>query len=352
MTTTIRQVAAAAQVSVSTVSKYVNGAQRFSPKVEAALDSAIASLRYQSNPLARSMVTGCTNTIGLSVLDITNPYFSSILKGANRLAHDQGYSILLADTEETPGRERRTLEDLSRRVDGMIVFSRMREEEMRWMTGIGKPLVFFGCLAELPLPTVSSDDHGGAFMLARHLRVHGHERFAYLGFSRSRRDGERLGGIRECLDADGLGLTIHDAEAPSLAEGQRLCSSIVLGGQRPDALICYNDLIALGFMNEAARLGVDVPRDISVAGFDNIAYGAYTTPALTTVDLQSERLGTALMHKLLCVIRGEPVEKLTRIGPQLIVRESTAACRPPALPCKNRSSFQHAVEQRPHGVGP
>src|SRR5438067_2167548 len=322
---TIRDVAAAAHVSTATVSKYINGAQRFSPKVEAALETAINNLGYKSNPLAKSMITGRTNTIGLSVLDITNPHFSSILKGANRVANDHGFSVLLVDTEETPSRERRTLEELSRRVDGMIVFSRMREREMAWMTEIDKPLVFFGSLNELPLPTVASDDHGGAFMLSQHLRMLGHKRFGYLGFSKSRRDEERLGGIRECLDAAGLPLTIYDADAPSLLEGERLCSSIVLGSGRPDALICYNDLMALGFLKEAANVGVSIPRDISGVGFDNIPYGKYTTPALTTVDLQSERMGATAMDKLLAVINGEPVEKLTKIAPQLILRESTLA---------------------------
>ena len=325
---TIRDVAAAAQVSTATVSKFINGVQRFSPKVEAAIESAIAGLGYTSNPLAKSMITGRTNTIGLSVLDITNPHFSSILKGANRVAHDQGYAVLLVDTEETPSRERRTLEELSRRVDGVIVFSRMREHEMGWMTGIDKPLVFFGTLAELPLPTVAGDDRAGAYMLAQHLRMLGHRRIAYLGFSRSGRDEERLGGIRESLNAAGLGLAIFDAEAPSLAEGERLCSAIVLGSERPDALICYNDLMALGFMKEASNLGVSIPQDISVAGFDNIPYGKYTTPALTTVDLQSERLGATAMEKLLAAIRGEHVEKLTKVAPQLILRASIAARRP------------------------
>jgi LacI family transcriptional regulator len=322
---TIRDVAAAAQVSTATVSKYINGAQRFSPKVEAALDEAIAALGYKSNPLAKSMITGRTNTIGLSVLDINNPHFSSILKGANRVAHEQEYSVLLVDTEETPSRERRTLEDLSRRVDGMIVFSRMREHEMGWMANIDKPLVFFGSLNELPIPTVASDDHGGAFMLAQHLRMLGHKRIAYLGFSRSRRDEERLGGIRECLDAAGIDLTVHDGENPSMVEGERLCSGVVLGPQRPDAVICYNDLMALGFMKECANLGLSIPRDLSVVGFDNIAYGKYVTPALTTVDLQSERMGATAMTKLLAVIRGEHVEKLTKVAPQLVLRASTQA---------------------------
>jgi transcriptional regulator with XRE-family HTH domain len=124
---TLRDVAAASNVSIATVSKYINGTQRFSAKVEAAIDAAIASLGYKSNPLAKSMITGRTDTIGLSVLDITNPHFSSILKGAQRVANDHGMSVLVVDTEENPSRERRVLEDLSRRVDGMIVASRLRE---------------------------------------------------------------------------------------------------------------------------------------------------------------------------------------------------------------------------------
>jgi LacI family transcriptional regulator len=322
---TLRDVAAASNVSIATVSKYINGTQRFSAKVEAAMDAAIAGLGYKSNPLAKSMITGRTDTIGLSVLDITNPHFSSILKGAQRVANDHGMSLLVVDTEESPSRERRVLEDLSRRVDGMIVASRLREAEMGWMAEIDKPLVFFGALSELELPTVASDDHGGAFMLAQHLKMLGHRRIAYLGFSKSRRDEERLGGIRECLDAAGLPLSVFNADSPSLAEGERLCSSIVLGSNAPDALICYNDLMALGFMKEAASLGVSVPGDISVVGFDNIPYGKYVTPALTTVDLQSERMGASAMEKLLAVIRGEEVEKLTKVAPQLILRSSTQA---------------------------
>jgi LacI family transcriptional regulator len=325
---TLRDVAAASNVSIATVSKYINGTQRFSAKVEAAIDAAIAGLGYKSNPLAKSMITGRTDTIGLSVLDITNPHFSSILKGAQRVANDHGMSVLVVDTEENPNRERRVLEDLSRRVDGMIVASRLREKDMGWMADIDKPLVFFGTLSELSLPTVVSDDHGGAFMLTQHLKMLGHRRIAYLGFSKSRRDEERLGGIRECLDAAGMPLSVFDADSPSLAEGERLCSSIVLGSNPPDALICYNDLMALGFMKEAASLGVSVPRDISVVGFDNIPYGKYVTPALTTVDLQSERMGASAMEKLLAVIRGEEVEKLTKVAPQLILRSSTQARQP------------------------
>lgn len=320
---TIRDVAAAAGVSTATVSKYVNGAQRFSPAVEATIKQVIEQLGYRSNPLAQSMITGRTKTIGLSVLDVSNPHFTSIIKGANRVALEHGYTLLLVDTDENAARERALLEALSRRVDGMLVFSRMPEQEMEWMVDMQKPLVFFGRLTHLQLPCVGSDDRRGAYMITQHLVALGHERIAYMGFSRSRRDEERMGGIRECLDSHNLTLTTFDCNAPTAIEGERVSSSIMLGAAHPDAIICYNDLMALGFMKEAQTLGFRVPDDISVAGFDNIQFGRYTSPPLTSVDLQSERMGVAGMTKLLAAIDGDSQIDFTMVEPQLILRSST-----------------------------
>jgi LacI family transcriptional regulator len=322
---TIRDVAAAAGVSTATVSKFVNGTQRFSPAVEARLASVIAQLGYRSNPMAQSMITGRTRAIGLSVLDIANPHFTSVLKGANRVAQAHGYTVLLVDTEETPERERQLLEALSRRVDGMIVYSRTPEAEMDWLLALDRPSVYFGRPERLRLPAVASDDQLGGYMVARHLLTQGHWRIAYLGFSRSRRDPERLAGVREALAAQGQELLVFDADAPSAEAGERICSSVLLGRQPPDALVCYNDLLALGFMKAAQTLGFRVPFDISVAGFDNIAYGHYATPALTSVDLQSERMGAAAMQKLLASIDEQEVEPLTVVNAQLVLRDSTAA---------------------------
>jgi LacI family transcriptional regulator len=321
---TIRDVAAAAGVSTATVSKYVNGAQKFSPAVEATIKRVIEQLGYRSNPQARAMITGRTRTIGLSVLDISNPHFTSIVKGANRVALEHGYTLLLVDTDENPDRERPLIEALSRRVDGMILFSRMQEPDMGWVVKLDKPMVYFGRLSELKLPSVSSDDHRGAYMIAQHLVALGHKHIAYLGFSRSRRDQDRMAGIRDCLAANQLPLTTFDAAAPSALEGERVSSSIMLGASHPDALICYNDLMALGFMKEVQTLGFRVPADISVAGFDNIQFGRYTSPPLTTVDLQSERMGVEAMEKLLRIIDGEPADAMTTVEPRLILRASTA----------------------------
>ena len=319
---TLRDVAAAAGVSTATVSKLINGAQRFSPQVEETVRAVIAQLGYRSNPHAQSMTTGRSKSIGLSVLDIANPHFTSIVKGANRVALARGYTLLLVDTEEDPGRERPLLEALSRRVDGMLVFSRTPEAQMDWLAELGKPLVFFGRLARLDVPWVAADERRGAAMLARHLITLGHRHIAYLGFPAARRDEERMSSIRDCLAAHDLTLTVYSGEAPSGSEGERWCAPIMLGHAHPDALICYNDLMALGFMKAAQALGFGVPKDISVAGFDNIEFGRYTTPALTSVDLQSERMGATAMEQLIASIDGEVAAPPALIEPLLVLRAS------------------------------
>ncbi|NML32410.1 LacI family DNA-binding transcriptional regulator [Paraburkholderia antibiotica] len=322
---TIRDVAAAAGVSVATVSKYMNGTQRFTPAVEARLKEAIAQLGYRSNPLARSMITGRTRAIGLAILDIGNPHFANLVKGANRVAIRHDYTLLLVDTEENQQREQTLIESLAQRVDGMIVSSRMPDDSVQWLLDLGKPVVLFGRSARFPIASVGTDSCLAGYMLANHLVKLGHRHIAYLGFGRSRWNDERIRGIRQCLDEYGLALDVHDALSPSAAAGERACSGLMLGPRRPDAVICYNDLIALGFIKEARELGLQLPRDVSVAGFDNVPYGEYASPALTSVDFQSEKMGELAMTRLLDELHGnaDANASYALLDPHLVVREST-----------------------------
>lgn len=324
---TIRDVAAEAGVSVATVSKYVNGAQRFSPAVEARLKAAIDRLGYRSNPLARSMITGRTRTIGLVILDISNPHFTNIVKGANRVALQHDYTLLLVDTEENQARERALIEALAPRVDGLIVSSRLPDAQLQWMLDLHKPLVLLRRSPDLPIPGVGIDSRLSTYMLARHLLNLGHRRIAYLGFGQARINDERIQGARDCLLEAGLTLDVHDAHAPTAEAGERACSRVMLGPQRPQAVICYNDLIALGFMKEAASLGFKLPQDVSVAGIDNVPYGEYAAPALTTVDIQSEKMGELAMQKLIDALAGHAEAGYSMFEPRLIVRASTAEAR-------------------------
>ncbi|EPX65411.1 Ribose operon repressor [Cystobacter fuscus DSM 2262] len=321
---TIRDVAAAAGVSVATVSKYINGAQRFSAPVEAKLKATIEKLGYRSNPLARSMITGETRTIGLTILDISNPHFTSVVKGANRVALQHDYTLLLVDTEENQARERPLIEALAQRVDGLIVSSRMPEEALQWLLELNKPVVLLRRSQRLPIPSVGIDNQLATYMLAQHLLNQGHRRITYLGFGQARINDERIRGARACLAESGLTLEVHDANAPTAQAGERACSRVMLGPNRPEAVICYNDLIALGFMKEAASLGFRLPQDVSVTGIDNVPYGEFSAPSLTTVDIQSEKMGELAMLKLLDALGGGSDSGYATFEPRLIVRESTA----------------------------
>jgi LacI family transcriptional regulator len=330
---TIRDVAALAGVSIATVSKFINSTQRFTPGVERRLQAAIDELEYHSNPLARSMITGKTGSVGVAILDICNPHFTNIVKGANRVALEHGYNLLFVDTEESQAREDELLDALSRRVDGLIVSTRMPEEQLGRVLALGKPVVFSGRPAPKGFPSISIDAYAAAYMIGELLVRQGHRNIAYLGFAPARPDTERMRGLTECLDAHGLPLTRYEIRGPTIVEGERACSSVVLGKVKPDAVVCYNDLVAIGFMGAAKSLGISIPADISVVGVDNIPFGGFTSPALTTVDTQSERLGEEGMRLLFRQIAGDnPSDAVhTMLEPRLVMRDSTLMRAAPPL---------------------
>src|SRR5688572_2010819 len=263
---TIREVAALAGVSIATVSKYINATQRFTPAVERKIRAAVDELEYHSNPLARSMITGKTGSVGVVILDIGNPHFTSLVKGANRVALEHGYNLLFVDTEESQAREDELLEALSRRVDGLIVSTRMPDDQLHRVLAYGKPVVFSGRPAPEGRPSIGIDAYTAAFMLGELLVKQGHKRIAYVGFAPARPDMERMRGLTECLDAHGLPLTRYEVRAPTVPEGERVCPAVVLRKARPDAVVCYNDMVAIGFLGAAKTLGISVPADVSVVG--------------------------------------------------------------------------------------
>jgi LacI family transcriptional regulator len=270
------------------------------------------------------MITGKTGSVGVVILDIGNPHFTNLVKGANRVAIEHGYNLLFVDTEESQAREDELLEALSRRVDGLIVATRMPEDQLERVLTLGKPVVFSGRPAPEGRTSIAIDAYAAAFMLGELLVKQRHKRIAYIGFAPARPDMERVRGLSECLHAHGLDFTRFEVRAPTVAEGERVCPAVVLRKEKFDAVVCYNDMVAIGFLGAALSLGVDVPADISVVGIDNIPFGRFTSPALTTVDTQSEFLGEEGMRLLFRLIGGDPTAKgHEKVEPRLIVRAST-----------------------------
>ncbi len=270
------------------------------------------------------MITGRTRTIGLTILDISNPHFTNVVKGPNRIALRHDYTLLLVDIDENQAHERPLIEALAQRVDGLLVSSRLPDEQAHWMLDLDKPVVLLRN-AELPIPSVSINSRLATYMLARHLLDLGHRHIAYLGFEHARINDERIRGAHDCLAEAGLEPDVYEAHAPTSLASKQACSRVMLWPQRPQAVICYNDLIALDFMKETASLGLRVPRDVSVTGIDNVPYGAYAAPG-PTVDIQSEKMGELAMQKLIDALAGHADSVNFMFEPRLIVRESTAAC--------------------------
>jgi LacI family transcriptional regulator, galactose operon repressor len=343
---TIRDVAARAAVSIATVSKFINSTQRFTAPVEKRIQAAIDELAYHSNPLARSMITGKTGSVGVAILDIANPYFTSVVKGANRIALEHGYNLLFVDTEESQAREGELLAALSRRVDGLIVSTRMADGDLHHALDLGKPLVFLGRPAPAGHASLGIDAYAAASMIGELLVKQGHRNIAYIGFAPARPDMERMRGLTETLQAYRLPLTRHEVRGPTVAEGERICSTVLLQKSRPDAVVCYNDMVAIGFMGAAHSLGVSIPGDLSVVGIDNIPFSRFTSPALTTVDTQGERLGEEAMRLLFRHLAGDvEVQGHMKVEPRLVMRDSTRARAPAALAVADAKTARKRVSK-------
>ena len=324
---TIRDVAQAAGVSTATVSKFVNGGQRFSREVEARITEAIEQLGYRTNPFARGMITGRTGNIGIVILDIRNPHFTSLVKGAARVAAGAAMNLLFADAAESRTPELALLQALRPQVDGLIVSARMPEAVIAWLRESGTPTVFYGGPAPHPgLHSVGCDNRASALMLGRHLRDLGHRRISYVGFSAARWSQDRWQGLQDAFAGQKVALRCFDVPSPVPEEGERIASSVLLDAQTPDAIVAYNDLLALGLLSEARALGFRIPEQVSIAGFDNIAYGRYVTPALTSVDVGSEATGEIAARHLIAMLRGDTTLPLHEaVATRLIARESTLA---------------------------
>jgi LacI family transcriptional regulator len=342
---TIRDVAAHAGVSIATVSRYINGTQRFSDDVEDRIRDAIRQLHYQVPVQLRPASSTTPKTIGLIVFLLNGPTFPTVLKGMSRAATKNGYGLVILEKSElippeekarltvfgygiekyTPltTEEKERLEEMGRTVDGFLVSARISQPTLDYIRKYDKPILFFGSGPRPDLPVVGSDSYRAARLLGELLVGQGHRRLAYVGIPESPWSEERKRGLADLVRESDLPLLLLDVRDVSRAEVSRVSGEIL--EQRPDAIVCYNDLLALMLLQELAKRGLSVPGDVSVAGIDNTACGLYSTPTLTTVDMQSENYGELAMQLLLRRIREGVSSQIGRVllEPRLVLRNST-----------------------------
>jgi len=331
----ITDIAAAAGVSPSTVSRALQDHPRISIGRRAAIKALAEQMGYRPSQVARSLVTGRTCTLGVVVTDVTDPFVAEVLKGAEGASREAGYTLLFATSNRDPGQEIQAIQLLlDRQVDGMIVISGragLRYADLRKVGDDGDtswPLVLVNNEhAGRGVYSVRMDNRAGAREAVSYLKQRGHRRIAFLaGPEGGRSSGERLEGYRQGIAVNGLGSAgeIVVTGGGLLEDGPRALAVLMATADRPTAVLCYNDLSAIGLLAAAARTGVRVPADLSVIGYDNIPLSAYSIPPLTTVDQPKERMGRTAVSLCVRALAGEQAENMVLEG-GLIVRESTCA---------------------------
>ncbi len=305
MTTTIGDVARRARVSTATVSRVLAGVGRARPETKARVLDAARALEYRPSEVARSLKRRSTQTLGLIITDIENPYFPQLVRSVEDAARAAGYSVLLCNAADDPERESSYLDLLvDRRVDGLIIAaSSLGARHREWLSSPPIPVVLVNTAApDVGLPSIMSDNELGSRLVTGHLLALGHRHFGYLMPPPRNVDApSRLAGVRAALTAAGRpaeSLTVIHGEA-MVVGGEQAAGDLLDAAPGTTAIVAYNDLMAIGALGALRRRGKRVPADVSVVGFDDVAFAAYVDPPLTTVTQRTEEMGRWAVERLI-----------------------------------------------------
>lgn len=332
MTANIRDVAERAGVSVGTVSNVLNHRDKVSPDAVRRVREAIAELGYVRNDAARQLRIGRSSTVGLVVLDVRNPFFTDLARGAEREAAQHGLSVILGNSDEDVDREAAYLDLFEeQRVRGILI-SPYREvgERLRRLRERGTPAVLVDRRSEdAQFSSVSVDDELGGRLAAGHLIATGRRRILFTGGPFDiRQIVDRHAGAQAAVSAAaGVSLETVPTPAASVADGRATADVIAArpAAERPDAVFAANDLVAMGVLQGLAGHGIAVPEDIAIIGFDDIDFASAAVVPLSSVRQPSELMGETALRILLDQI-AEPDSDARHVvfEPELVVRASTA----------------------------
>ncbi|WP_306204673.1 LacI family DNA-binding transcriptional regulator [Actinoplanes sp. RD1] len=328
---TIYDVAREAGVAASTVSRAYARPGRVNTDTARRVFEAAERLGYRTARPAGGRPPGpgaASEAIALVIADVTNPFYGEIIKGAYEAARRAGYQLVLSHTNESPEEERRTIERELAHVDGIVIASsRMTDSALR-MTAKQRPVVLLNRL----LPEAScvvNDTARGIHRAAEHLAALGHERICYVaGPGTSWSDGTRWRALREAATRLGLDVRRTGPHEPTVLAG--LSAARRVARADATAVLAYNDALAIGVMKGLRKLGVTVPAEVSVVGFDNILLDELVEPALTTVAAPLYRMGLTGVQNCIALAQGAHLSAAPLVLPvRLVVRQSTTHRRQP-----------------------
>lgn len=337
---TLRDLAKRLGVNPSTVSRVLNRDPnvRISETSRARILDLAAATGYRPNRLARSLKLQRTHVIGMLIPDVTNPLFSALFRAVDEVASATGYQVILCNTGDSPVRLEQHLEALSEgHVDGVLIATAHRTdpviEKLRYRR---LPYVLVNRRRDGDEDTfIIPDDRNGARVAIEHLVSLGHRRIAHIaGFLEISRSADRLNGYREAMESFSLEPMVWLTPAAGLDEvaGEMGLVELLKSPQRPTAIFAANDLAAVGVIASARHMGLEVPRDLSVIGCDDIPMSKYIEPSLTTVRYPFHEVGRRATEQLVGLIQGEfrgnehraqivlPVELVPRgsVGPPIL----------------------------------
>jgi LacI family transcriptional regulator len=333
VSSSIKEVAFKAGVSVATVSRVLNGTGPVAEETRGRILEAIDTLRYVPHGAARSLITRQTETAGVLLPDLHGEFFSEVIRGIDLAARRSGFHVLVSGFHSDRAEIEAVLRAMRGRVDGLIVLSPdVDAETLRRNLPETLPVV----LLNTPLPTpvdgdsfdaINVDNHGGAFAMVRHLVELGHRRTAFIQGPAENVDArERLRGYRDALAALGAAMSpALEIEGDFSEEsGYRAGRRILELRPRPTAVFAANDSMAIGCLFALREAGVRVPGDVALAGFDDIPIARYLTPSLSSVHVPIAELGTRAMERLLLAVAGknEHERRQETVATTLVVRGS------------------------------
>jgi LacI family transcriptional regulator len=330
----IKDVAREAGVSTATVSHVINNSRFVSAETRARVVAAIERCNYYPNAHARSLASGRSQILGLLISDIANPFFPELVKSIETAAFEHGYDVVLSNTNYDPARTSHYVRRLiERKVLGVALMT--SELDMALIDELARKHVSV-VLLDFDAPAVNMSNlcieyERGIEEAVRRLAELGHERLAFIGGPRHLRSaGARRAAFRDCTAR-----YLPAAPAPVFYEGdfkleggQRAARAILNAHARPTAVMAANDMMALGAMREFLAAGLRIPEDISLVGFDDIAFAALSNPPLTTVCLPRTELGRRAVEALLAMIdHPERMGVELHVPTFLVERGSTAAIK-------------------------
>ncbi|MBD2438904.1 LacI family DNA-binding transcriptional regulator [Nostoc sp. FACHB-110] len=330
----IEDIARKAGVSHSTVSRALRDSPLISSKVREEIKKLAQEMNYVPNAIAQSLQNQRTYTVGVVVTSIADPFFGELVEGIEQVARQASLNVLLSASHGDFEQELAAIENFNyRRVDGILIAdSRINKEYTKQLTQLTVPTVLINIATEeldKTFHSVALDDRLGGTLAVEHLINLGHTSIGYLGVGDgSKADKQRLEGYRIALNQAGIPQNPqwviipnqHPEAIKDIDIGKKMLSQLVTAGVT--AIFCYNDMVAVGALLACRELGISVPQDLSLVGFDNIALSSYVTPPLTTVSQRMLEMGQFAMNMLLDLFQDKPVENLL-LSPFLVTRSST-----------------------------